>query len=202
MKNPEKIQKKIDDRVELEVEKIFSRLDQEIAEEVNKDAEEIIKQEIKKRVQNEVLSEIGDKSIAPLVSNPPQSRISQSYSLVKSSFQVCWLGVCRSIMIIFVIVYALIIGLMLTCTYSNASICLTRGYSGAMIYIVAGVLIASLVSVVFSLFAPNPKFVLLFGLILDLPIIILVLFMVAQYIGLVIIALVILARIIQGTRRS
>lgn len=166
---------------------------QKIARELRK-AENDLKQRISQDIESEIETEIR----ALEVDLPPTEKPTHSIAPAVTNNTHDLLG---GIIIVTLIAYALIIGSLFFCLTFGVLICTSRSVAGglppALFFAIADILAVTII----SFLSKKPRDTLVWALLINLPIIMLAIFALFRYIGLVIIGLIILSGIIQGRRR-
>lgn len=166
---------------------------QKIEAEIDMDLDEIISNEVKEVLKKEVEGKAEEPENVDAYKKPLVA--------FRKYFRLCWQGVCRPISLVMLIAYAIIAILMLSCLIFNIEgLCLSQSILGAGAYIAYVAIAAFIISIILSFISSSSRTALVFSLLLSLPFVILLFATTIQYLGLVLIALVIFNLIIQSTR--
>lgn len=187
--NKKNLNQLIEDEIEEELDKYPEKKSEQIRQEIDQDIEKIVEAEVEKRIEQRI--------------QIPSQSMNASTNFVRpiiESIRTYWRQY-QSILYIILIGYLTIILFMSICTFSDAEICTTREPLGAPIYLAWISVITLIVSLLFSFSRKDPRSAMFFSLLVDLPLLILIILLTARYIGLILIALVIFVRFIQGIRR-
>lgn len=197
---PERVNKKLDQKIEKILDQeLDSDMDEKIKEIVDRKIEEKLNEEVSQHISEQV--PIDEPAIPEEVQNEPEPKkinsILDGIQEFKSNFHLCWRGSCRIISIMTIPVYLLIALSLLACHFTHKC---NAPQGSAAIIILFLVLTLAVISFVLSFFSTYPKTALIFWIILDIPLLIIVFIFTAQYIGLIILSLLVTLRIIQLSR--
>jgi len=195
---PEKVEKKLDKKIE----KI---LDQELDSNFDEKIKEIVDQKLDEKINEDVSQHISKQSFIDETGSPAETQekppkvnfLAQELREFKTNFHLCWRGSCRIISIMTVPLYLLIILSLLACHFAQK--CNTTHGTTALVALFF-ILAVVTVSLILSFFSSYPKTALIFWIILDIPLLIIIFVFTAQYIGLIILSLLVTLRIIQLSR--
>ncbi len=198
---PEKAEKKLDQKIE-------KVLNQELNSDLDEKIKEIVDQKLEEKIGNEVEEHLTEQmtvepTVEPTMETDVQDEPKKANPFVKeltefkTNFHLCWRGSCRIVSLLTIPLYLLIAIALLFCHFtqkcnaSNGNIALT------ILFIIVAI---ATISLILSLFSAYPKTALIFWIILDVPLLVIVFIFSAQYIGLIILSLLITLRIIQISR--
>lgn len=167
--------------------------EKEIEELVGKKVDEKI-ESIKEKTELAQTELIEEPVVEEPISPKKTQIIIRAISEFRSNFHLCWKGSCRIISWITVPAYLALIILLLYC-HSGHKCAMQNSTMTAVVFLTMVLLVAT--CLLLSIFSKYPKTALIFWILIDIPLIILVLIFTSQFIGLLIVALILLLRIFQ-----
>lgn len=186
------IDKEIRRRISKKLKKIDQVDDTEIERELEKSIDEEITEDLRIKAKESVDQEVG------FPEKPEQFHARTLASDFLNRFDNCWLsGSCKKILLVMIASYILAGFSILLCLVSRAPLCLSQTVLGGVNYFII-IAILSFISVIFISFTSKNRISsIIFGILLEIPMIILLFTAIIQVIALIIVALAILSLIIR-----
>ena len=196
---PKNLEREIAEKVNQKIENVDPEIEKEIDAEINK----VFAEEIKQRVKSEIEQRIGNQVTEEQTPNPRQLANSISLPVVefRQNISRCLRGVCRYTAFILLAADILAALIYFGCRFlGSLSFCNAGTFSSQTSVILISA-IAVFISVIISFISSYSRTSLILDFFLAIPLLIILSIYTLQYIGLLVIALVIFARMSQGYRR-
>lgn len=190
-KEADELDKKINDKIEQEIQ---ADLGGKIDAEIERQVQEKVGQKLGSKIEQRIETILPEKQEVQSKPTPGRNKFIEIVSEFKSSFHLCWKGTCRRISILMLVTYLLILAILLFCNLTNYC---SKGFLGAPIYILAIAIVIAVISIFLTMSSRYPRTALILWIILDIPIIILIVYLAAGLLGLAMISLIVLVRLSQ-----
>lgn len=185
------LDKKINQKIEQEIQA-------DLSEKIDAEIERRVKERVGKKLENKIVQRIEtimpEKEEIQSKPTPARNKLIEFVSEFKASFHLCWKGTCRRISFLMLFSYILIIAVLLFCKVTTFC---PQGFLGAPFYILLIALGIGVISIFLTMTSRYPQTALIFWILLDLPVIILIIYLSANLLGLALIGLILIVRLSQ-----